>query len=291
MGPRGAGVGRRLGEHSIARARALGFEAMQFNFVVATNTAAVRRWESLGFRTIARLPRAFEHARLGPVDALVMFRSLHDGSEDVGLAARVHAAVMRTFVERCRAATVSELSAALEAPRAGVEDALRRLHDDHGLVLHPGSTEIWIAHPFAASPTGTWVDAGDGRGWWAPCVWCALGISVLAAPNATIHARLGGEAREVRIELRGGEPASDEPFVHFALPVRVAWDNVVSRCSTVGSSSSRASGTADTSARTGARGPSTRRARSSGVSGSRGTCGPFPPATIVSDRLVRSGTI
>ncbi len=73
---RGHGVGRTLGEHSIERARALAFDAIQFNFVVSTNTAAVRLWESLGFRTLARLPNAFDHARLGRVDALVMFREL-----------------------------------------------------------------------------------------------------------------------------------------------------------------------------------------------------------------------
>lgn len=75
---RGRGVGRQLGEHSIERARARGFAAIQFNFVISTNTAAVRLWESLGFRTLARLPGAFDHVRLGRVDALVMFRELAD---------------------------------------------------------------------------------------------------------------------------------------------------------------------------------------------------------------------
>ena len=73
---RGHGIGRQLGEHSIERARAMGFAAIQFNFVVSTNTSAVRLWESLGFRTLARLPKAFDHVRLGRVDALVMFREL-----------------------------------------------------------------------------------------------------------------------------------------------------------------------------------------------------------------------
>ena len=49
---------------------------MQFNFVVSTNERAVRLWQSLGFEIVGRLPRAFEHPRLGLVDALVMFRAL-----------------------------------------------------------------------------------------------------------------------------------------------------------------------------------------------------------------------
>jgi L-amino acid N-acyltransferase YncA len=72
----GRGLGRKLGEDSLVRARAAGFRAMQFNFVVSTNTAAVRLWKSLGFDVVGALPGAFRHEVLGYVDALVMFRDL-----------------------------------------------------------------------------------------------------------------------------------------------------------------------------------------------------------------------
>ena len=49
---------------------------MQFNAVVATNTHAIALWESLGFKTVGRIPRAFRHARHGPTDTLVMYRAL-----------------------------------------------------------------------------------------------------------------------------------------------------------------------------------------------------------------------
>jgi GNAT superfamily N-acetyltransferase len=73
---RGRGVGRLLGEHSLERARERGFTAMQFNAVVASNEVAVRLWTSLGFATVGRVPGAFRHPALGPVDLLVMHRSL-----------------------------------------------------------------------------------------------------------------------------------------------------------------------------------------------------------------------
>ena len=73
---RGAGLGRWLGEHSIATARALGYAAMQFNMVVATNRAAVRLWEELGFAIVGTLPAVFEHADGRRVDAYVMHRAL-----------------------------------------------------------------------------------------------------------------------------------------------------------------------------------------------------------------------
>jgi L-amino acid N-acyltransferase YncA len=73
---RGRGVGRLLGAHSIERAPRLGFLALQFNFVVSTNAAAVKLWHSLGFTTVGTLPRAFRHPALGLVDAHVMYRPL-----------------------------------------------------------------------------------------------------------------------------------------------------------------------------------------------------------------------
>jgi GNAT superfamily N-acetyltransferase len=72
----GKGVARIMCEHSIERAKARGFRAMQFNFVVATNENAVHLWQSCGFKIVGRLPEAFLHPRFGYVDALVMYRLL-----------------------------------------------------------------------------------------------------------------------------------------------------------------------------------------------------------------------
>jgi RimJ/RimL family protein N-acetyltransferase len=72
----GRGIASLMCEHSQAQALAMGFRAMQFNFVVATNTRAIRLWERLGFSVVGRLPGAFNHQRLGYVDALVMFKQL-----------------------------------------------------------------------------------------------------------------------------------------------------------------------------------------------------------------------
>ncbi|HET9067011.1 MAG TPA: GNAT family N-acetyltransferase [Amaricoccus sp.] len=72
----GKGIARALLAHSLETARARGFRAMQFNFVVATNSRAIATWEATGFATVGRLPGAFAHPRLGYVDALVMFHEL-----------------------------------------------------------------------------------------------------------------------------------------------------------------------------------------------------------------------
>jgi ribosomal protein S18 acetylase RimI-like enzyme len=72
----GRGIAAAMCEHSQAEAMAMGFRAMQFNLVVATNERAIRLWQRLGFAIVGTLPRAFLHRRLGYVDALVMFKEL-----------------------------------------------------------------------------------------------------------------------------------------------------------------------------------------------------------------------
>lgn len=72
----GRGIARQMCLHSIDHAKARGFRAMQFNFVVATNERAVGLWQSLGFDIVGRLPGVFDHPGHGFVDALVMHRAL-----------------------------------------------------------------------------------------------------------------------------------------------------------------------------------------------------------------------
>lgn len=72
----GQGIATAMCEHSQAEAVTLGFRAMQFNLVVATNERAVRLWQRLGFSVVGSLPGAFNHRRLGYVDALVMYKEL-----------------------------------------------------------------------------------------------------------------------------------------------------------------------------------------------------------------------
>jgi len=81
---RGQGVAAAMCRHSQHVARELGFDAMQFNFVVASNVGAVRLWTKLGFETVGRLPRAFRHPDLGLVDALVMYKWLDRDTERRG---------------------------------------------------------------------------------------------------------------------------------------------------------------------------------------------------------------
>ena len=72
----GRGIARAMCQHSLGHARLRGYRAIQFNFVIATNLRAIALWESCGFKTLCRLPAAYQHPTAGYVDALVMFQNL-----------------------------------------------------------------------------------------------------------------------------------------------------------------------------------------------------------------------
>ncbi len=73
---RGQGIARQMCLHSQDAARALGYRAMQFNFVLASNHGAVRLWHDLGFATVGTIPDAFAHPTDGMVQAHVMYKRL-----------------------------------------------------------------------------------------------------------------------------------------------------------------------------------------------------------------------
>ncbi|MGR3460882.1 MAG: GNAT family N-acetyltransferase [Roseovarius sp.] len=75
---RGRGLARAMCLHSQDEARVMGYLAMQFNFVVETNRGAIALWEDLGFETVGRLPRAFQHPAEGFVNARVMYKWIGD---------------------------------------------------------------------------------------------------------------------------------------------------------------------------------------------------------------------
>ena len=65
------GFGRILVEHSLSEARRLGFDAMQFNLVFASNPAR-QMYREFGFHEVGRIPSAVDGE-----DAVVYWRSLN----------------------------------------------------------------------------------------------------------------------------------------------------------------------------------------------------------------------
>ena len=75
---RGRGVAQAMCSYSLKEAKKLGYNAMQFNFVVASNVPAVELWQKMGFKIVGTVPKAFRHAKLGLTDVHIMHRFLDD---------------------------------------------------------------------------------------------------------------------------------------------------------------------------------------------------------------------
>jgi len=152
---------------------------------------------------------------------------------DEAALARLHYELIDGLIEHGRCPSNAEVAGRIGVSAGEVEGLLRDLASIHGVVLHPHVCAPWIIHPFSLTPTLNWI-AGDRGSWWAPCVWCALGVAVLVRGKTRIHTRFGAEVEPLSIEVEDGELVRGEGiWVHFAIPPSRAWDNVHQHCSLV----------------------------------------------------------
>ncbi|WP_322046040.1 alkylmercury lyase family protein [Paraburkholderia sp. J67] len=142
----------------------------------------------------------------------------------------LHEAIISCFIHDQRPPTVNQIAERFGCDDAQAKRALRELADYHGVVLHPDSDEVWIAHPFSAAPTTCVVKSGNKK-WWGNCAWCSLGLVQLAGGSATIETRLGAIEDNVVIRIEDGKLLDTDYVVHFPIPMKNAWDNVVYTCS------------------------------------------------------------
>lgn len=148
------------------------------------------------------------------------------------LDSAVHHDIIETIIAIGRAPLAEEIAQRVGTSVDEVEGSMRRLHDGHGLVLHPDSTRVWVIHPFALWPTPYRVTVG-AMSWWGNCAWCSLGIAAIAGRDASIVTTIGAETERVTIEVRDRKLIDSDLVVHFARPVRRAWENVIYYCGTV----------------------------------------------------------
>ncbi len=85
-----------------------------------------------------------------------------------------------------------------------------------------------MALPFAARPTGHRVLDGSRR-WWANCAWDSLAIPAALGIDAEIEARWLDDDTPVDLRIEHGRPAGEasDGFIHFTIPARHWWDDIV----------------------------------------------------------------
>ncbi len=139
------------------------------------------------------------------------------------LERRIRALVYRSFLTTGVAPSSAALAGASGAPPRDVAAALTSLADAHLLVLHPGSVDVWMAHPFSAVPTPFLIET-DARRYYANCAWDAAGILSVVGDGRCVT-RCGDCGEELAFEVAGGV-VRGSGCIHFLVPARRFWDNI-----------------------------------------------------------------
>lgn len=142
----------------------------------------------------------------------------------------LHETIIAFFLDHQRPPTTFEIASRFNCDESEARQALRALAENHGVVLHSNTGEVWVAHPFSAAPTTCVVKSGRHK-WWGNCAWCSLGVVQLAGGTATIETRIGAIDDQVAIRIEDGKLLDTDFVVHFPIPMRQAWDNVIYTCS------------------------------------------------------------
>ncbi len=130
------------------------------------------------------------------------------------------------FVELGRAPSADEVAEAASTSKDEVEDAWRRLHDAHALVLTPGAAELRMANPFSAVPTSFRVRAG-GRWWYANCAWDAFGICAALHVDGRIETSCPDCGEPIVVEVHDERPDDENLLFHCLVPAAHWWADVV----------------------------------------------------------------
>ncbi len=142
----------------------------------------------------------------------------------------LHYTIMRYIINNGFAPDVQILAEILQSGNGEVIKGLYALQEYHGIVLHPNEPKVWVIHPFSLAPTNFLVKSSKGI-WWGNCAWCSLGIAALLKEDVTITTRIGAYDKQVVIHITNGEVQEKNLYIHFPIPMKKAWDNVIYTCS------------------------------------------------------------
>jgi len=144
----------------------------------------------------------------------------------------LHHTILDHIIKKGYAPAVANLAQLLSETETEVERALYALQDYHGVVLHPHAPKVWVIHPFSLAPTNFLVSSKRGK-WWGNCAWCSLGVAALLSEDVSIRTTSGAHGEALDIGIKNGQVEPQDLWVHFPVPMKRAWDNVIYTCSTM----------------------------------------------------------
>lgn len=150
---------------------------------------------------------------------------------DLNFSLQVRAEVYRLFVETGTCPPKSDVARSLGRPLTDVAEAYARLAEAHMLVLQPETGEVLMANPLSAIPTPFVVETrhpGGVRSWYGNCIWDALGVISMLHTEGQVLTSCGCCGERMSVTVNAGHPvAQPAGIVHFALPARRWWNDIV----------------------------------------------------------------
>jgi DNA-binding transcriptional MocR family regulator len=140
---------------------------------------------------------------------------------------QVRVRLYERFVQTGRCPSKADLASDLQCSSDQVTDAFQELAAAHMLVLQPGG-EVLMANPLSAVPTPFVVETADSRNFYGNCIWDGLGVISMLGREGRVQASCGCCGESMSISVRSGKVASEPTgIIHFALPARRWWDDIV----------------------------------------------------------------
>lgn len=130
------------------------------------------------------------------------------------------------FVASVQPPAIEQTAQHLAITPDAAEDLYRALDARHILLLEPDTTRIRIANPFSAVPTQFEVTANNCT-YWANYAWDAFGIAAALHADVDIRAQCAFAGTPLHIQVRDTSFFGDSGLVHFALPCRRWYDDLV----------------------------------------------------------------
>jgi alkylmercury lyase-like protein len=133
---------------------------------------------------------------------------------------------MQELLDTGRAPSAAETAAALGLPEADAERAYRDLGAAHAFELHPGTLDVWMAHPLSAVPT-PYVATVNGRDHFASCIWDGLGVVAMLGGSGFVRTTCEDCGESLQVDVVQFEIAGEpEGVVHFAVPAWRWYDDI-----------------------------------------------------------------
>ena len=139
----------------------------------------------------------------------------------------MRAFIYQHFAETTRPPRVEETASRFALTQGEAASAYEELHRNHAMYLKPGTHEILMANPFSGVETPFKVHA-NGKTYFANCAWDSLGIPAALQTEAEVEAACAQSGEAIRLRVREQQVRGSDALVHFLIPFRKWYDDLLS---------------------------------------------------------------